>query len=87
MMKEANDKSGPQYQRMTWDALRKSLNGLINKVNVQNIKEILPTLFGEVCLISHKLRASLLQMCIWWEVSTCAHELVSSFHHAALSFF
>ena len=49
MMREANDKSGPQFQRMTWDALRKSLNGLINKVNVQNIKEILPDIFKEVC--------------------------------------
>ena len=48
-MKEASDKTGPQYQRMTWDALRKSLNGIINKVNVQNIKEILPDLFKEVC--------------------------------------
>ncbi len=47
-MREANDKSGPQFQRMTWDALRKSLNGLINKVNVQNIKEILPDIFREV---------------------------------------
>ncbi|KAL0022308.1 hypothetical protein WJX79_009133 [Trebouxia sp. C0005] len=47
MMREANDKSGPQFQRMTWDALRKSLNGLINKVNVQNIKEILPDIFRE----------------------------------------
>ena len=48
MMREANDKVGPQYQRMTWDALRKSLNGLINKVNVKNIKEILPEIFSEV---------------------------------------
>ena len=30
---------------MTWDALRKSINGLINKVNAANIKHILP----EVC--------------------------------------
>ena len=50
MMREANDKVGPQYQRMTWDALRKSLNGLINKVNVKNIKEILPEIFSEVPL-------------------------------------
>ncbi len=51
MLREANDKTGPQYQRMTWDALRKSLNGLINKVNVKNIKEILPDIFGEVSYI------------------------------------
>jgi hypothetical protein len=32
MMAEIQDKSSPEAQRMTWDALRKSLNGLINKV-------------------------------------------------------
>jgi pre-mRNA-splicing factor CWC22 len=35
------------YQRLSWEALRKSLNGLINKVNTSNIKEILVELFGE----------------------------------------
>ncbi|CAH0491287.1 unnamed protein product [Peronospora farinosa] len=34
-------------QRRTWDALRKSLNGLINKVNVTNLRHILPELFHE----------------------------------------
>ena len=37
-----------QYQRLRWDALRKSLNGLINKVNVANLKDVLPEIFGEV---------------------------------------
>jgi len=32
MMKDVDDKSSVQYQRMTWDALRKSINGLVNKV-------------------------------------------------------
>lgn len=41
------DKSSPEYQRQTWDALRKSLNGVINKVNVSNIGNILPELFQE----------------------------------------
>ncbi|KAL9156326.1 hypothetical protein ABFS82_09G068200 [Erythranthe guttata] len=36
-----------QYQRLTWDALRKSINGLVNKVNAANIKNIIPELFGE----------------------------------------
>jgi pre-mRNA-splicing factor CWC22 len=31
---EAADKEGPQYQRLTWDALRKSINGLVNKARV-----------------------------------------------------
>ncbi|BGP54006.1 pre-mRNA-splicing factor cwc22 [Rhodotorula sphaerocarpa] len=42
-----NDNEGEDYQRLTWDALRKSINGLINKVNVANIKLIVPELFGE----------------------------------------
>ena len=32
---------------MAWEALKKSINGLINKINVSNIKYIVPELFGE----------------------------------------
>lgn len=56
-MKEESNKTSDQYQRMTWDALRKSLNGLINKVNVKNIKDILPEIFSEVCQNSLSLHA------------------------------
>lgn len=42
-----DDNEGDDYQRLTWDALRKSINGLINKVNTANIKLIVPELFGE----------------------------------------
>ncbi|KAI9128633.1 hypothetical protein K1719_000116 [Acacia pycnantha] len=47
MMKEVQDKSSVEYQRLTWDALRKSINGLVNKVNAANIKNIIPELFSE----------------------------------------
>ncbi|KAJ4979832.1 hypothetical protein NE237_010612 [Protea cynaroides] len=47
MMKEVQDKSSIEYQRMTWDALRKSINGLVNKVNATNVKNIIPELFAE----------------------------------------
>ncbi|GKC17540.1 pre-mRNA-splicing factor CWC22 [Tanacetum coccineum] len=47
MMSEVQDKSSLEYQRMTWDALKKSINGLVNKVNATNIKNIIPELFGE----------------------------------------
>lgn len=47
MMKEVEDKSSTEYQRLTWDALRKSINGLVNKVNAANIKNIIPELFSE----------------------------------------
>nr|GMD84160.1 pre-mRNA-splicing factor CWC22 homolog [Ipomoea batatas] len=42
------DKSSVEYQRLTWDALKKSINGLVNKVNATNIKNIIPELFGEI---------------------------------------
>ena len=41
------DKTSEPYQRLTWTALKKSLNGLVNKVNTENIKEIVVELFGE----------------------------------------
>ena len=41
------DKDSEQYQRMAWEALKKSINGLVNKVNVANIKNIVPELFSE----------------------------------------
>jgi len=47
MMKEVQDKSSVKYQRLTWDALRKSINGFVNKVNATNIKNIIPELFSE----------------------------------------
>jgi pre-mRNA-splicing factor CWC22 len=47
MMKDLEDKSSLEYQRMSWDALRKSINGLVNKVNASNIKNIIPELFAE----------------------------------------
>ncbi|KAG9994284.1 hypothetical protein KCU78_g18507, partial [Aureobasidium melanogenum] len=37
-----NDPSSKEFQRMAWEALKKSINGLINKVNVSNIKYIVP---------------------------------------------
>ncbi|KAF1815778.1 MIF4G-domain-containing protein [Eremomyces bilateralis CBS 781.70] len=47
MQAQLSDKNSVEYQRMAWEALKKSINGLINKVNVSNIKYIVPELFGE----------------------------------------
>ncbi|KAF6265057.1 hypothetical protein COO60DRAFT_1697935 [Scenedesmus sp. NREL 46B-D3] len=47
MMAEIDDKNSAAAQKLSWEALRKSLNGLINKVNAPNIKDILPELFQE----------------------------------------
>lgn len=44
---QVTDKTSKEYQRMAWEALKKSINGLINKVNVGNIKNIVPELFAE----------------------------------------
>ena len=44
---QITDKKSKEYQRMAWEALKKSINGLINKVNTSNIKYIVPELFGE----------------------------------------
>ena len=43
----ASDKTSPEYQRLSWDALRKSITGIVNRVNISNIKQIIPELFGE----------------------------------------
>jgi len=48
----SQDTESAEYQRLTWDALRKSINGLVNKVNVSNIKFILPEFFSEVWIAS-----------------------------------
>jgi hypothetical protein len=32
MQQQIEDKEGMAYQRMSWDALKKSINGLVNKV-------------------------------------------------------
>ena len=43
----AGDKSSPEYQRLSWDALRKSITGIVNRVNITNIKDVVPELFSE----------------------------------------
>ncbi|KAF8626276.1 hypothetical protein AX15_004949 [Amanita polypyramis BW_CC] len=43
----AADKNSPEYQRLSWDALRKSITGIVNRVNIANIKQVVPELFSE----------------------------------------
>jgi pre-mRNA-splicing factor CWC22 len=47
MLRDVEDKASPEYQRLTWDALKKSINGLVNKVNGTNIKNLVPELLAE----------------------------------------
>ncbi|RKP14639.1 hypothetical protein BJ684DRAFT_22488 [Piptocephalis cylindrospora] len=46
MQAQITDKSSTEYQRIHWDNLKKQINGLVNKVNTDNIKEIIPELFS-----------------------------------------
>jgi len=45
------DAGSVEYQRMSWEALRKSITGLVNKVAADNIKHIVPELFAGANLI------------------------------------
>jgi len=48
MLEEAvTDKASVEYQRLTWDALKKSINGLINKANTSNLQNCVLDLFNE----------------------------------------
>jgi pre-mRNA-splicing factor CWC22 len=41
------DKTSKDYQKYMWEVLRKSINGIVNKVNVSNIQNIILELFNE----------------------------------------
>ena len=47
MQASISDKSSLAYQRLSWEALKKSLHGLINKINISNIALIIPLLIKE----------------------------------------
>lgn len=42
-----SDKSGAEYQRLSWEALKKSIHGLVNKINIPNISQVVRELFKE----------------------------------------
>jgi len=46
-IRERNDKNSVDYQKMMWEMLRKSINGIINKVNLSNIQNVIYELFNE----------------------------------------
>ena len=41
------DKTSPEYQHLLWDVLRKSITRIVNRVNMMNIKHVMPELFSE----------------------------------------
>ncbi|NWY76535.1 CWC22 factor, partial [Erithacus rubecula] len=62
MQEQITDKNSLAYQRMSWEALKKSINGLVNKVNVSNIENIIHELLQEnIVRGSHYLAKQVLQ--------------------------
>ena len=47
MREKITDKNSTQYQRIAWEALKKSIHGLINKVTASNVIDICKELFQE----------------------------------------
>lgn len=47
LQKNITDKSGEAYQRLSWEGLKKGINGCINKANHGNIKNIVVDIFGQ----------------------------------------
>ncbi|GFU01499.1 pre-mRNA-splicing factor CWC22 homolog [Nephila pilipes] len=47
MQENIKDKGSEAYQRIAWEALKKSIVGMTNKINSSNITEIIPELFKE----------------------------------------
>jgi pre-mRNA-splicing factor CWC22 len=47
MQQEIEDKTSDAYQRLSWDLLKKSIHGLVNKVNAGNIVQVVQQLFAE----------------------------------------
>ena len=46
---QIEDKSSPEYQRMTWEALKKTINGQVNKVTKPNISGTQGLWFSDPC--------------------------------------
>jgi hypothetical protein len=47
MQAEIADQSGVMYQRLGWEALKRTIQGHMNKVNISNISIIVPELMAE----------------------------------------
>lgn len=41
------DNNGEEHQKMMWDLLRKSINGIVNKVNISNLQNVIVELLNE----------------------------------------
>nr|CAG4714854.1 unnamed protein product [Naegleria fowleri] len=47
MQQETTDTSSEEFQKLNWEALQKTLNGIVNKVNATNLADVIPEVFAE----------------------------------------
>ncbi|KAG2393119.1 hypothetical protein C9374_009696 [Naegleria lovaniensis] len=47
MQQETTDASSEEFQKLNWEALQKTLNGIVNKVNATNLADVIPEVFAE----------------------------------------
>jgi len=47
LQQKTEDKSSEEFQKLNWEALKKSLNGIVNKVNASNLEHIVQEVFSE----------------------------------------
>lgn len=47
LQSQINDKTSKEYQRMAWEALKKSIQGVVNRANTSNMRYIVSEIFGE----------------------------------------
>ena len=47
LQSQINDKTSKEYQRMSWEALKKSIQGVVNRANTSNMKFIVSEIFQE----------------------------------------
>ncbi|KAL0056608.1 pre-mRNA-splicing factor cwc22, partial [Marasmius tenuissimus] len=52
-----NGKANLEYQQLSWDTLRKSITGIVNRVNFTNVQQLIPKLFTENLIRSRGLFA------------------------------
>jgi pre-mRNA-splicing factor CWC22 len=53
----AQDRRSAEYRRLPWDALRKSITGIVNRANVRSIKHVVFDFFSENLIRSRRLFA------------------------------
>ncbi|ETW76939.1 hypothetical protein HETIRDRAFT_455340 [Heterobasidion irregulare TC 32-1] len=53
----SSDCTSVEYQQLSWDVLRKSITGIVNRVNIGNIKNVVPELFAENLIRGRRLFA------------------------------